>query len=255
MSRSLAVHDDLVAAAAERHGGRFLEAQGEGDSTVTMYPAPDAAVSAAIDIVSALATDRVAERPAARGPGRHPHRRDRPAPRRLRRPTLNLAARLRGLGEAGEIVVSQTTAALVRSPPARWREPRVARSTPLARRPRAGGGLRGRRTWRAHAAPADRVSLPRPPVVHRGRCRPLLRSRGDRGRDRRRDSGPTRSSPWWAPPAAASHPCCAPGLRPGLGISDVITPGRNPLAALETVHGAVVIDQFEELFTQGADDD
>ena len=42
--------------------------------------------SAAIDIVNGLAATVLAQRPPARGPRRHPHRRDRPAPRRLRRP-------------------------------------------------------------------------------------------------------------------------------------------------------------------------
>ena len=45
------------------------------------------------------------------------------------------------------------------------------------------------------------------------------------------------------------------GVAPRLGIPDVITPGPSPSRRSPASTGAVVVDQFEELFTHGATDD
>ena len=74
MARSLAIHDDLIAAAAERHGGRFLEAQGEGDSTVTDVPRARSTRWPRRSTSSTGWRPRVARGSAAVGPRRHPHR-------------------------------------------------------------------------------------------------------------------------------------------------------------------------------------
>ncbi len=254
MARSLAVHDDLVADAAERYGGRFLEAQGEGDSTVTMYTSPLAAVRAAVDVVNDLADATwPGDLPLEIRVGIHTGETDR------RRgdyvgATLNLAARLRGLGDAGEILVSHLTARLV--------ENHLPDGVGLV-----GLGphrLRGRHEpEEVFAIAAAGVRTPPPPgacpypgllaftaadaehffgreevvadIAARVQVHPFLAVVGA--------SGSGKSSVLRA------------GVAPLLDIAEVVTPGAQPLQALEGASGPIVVDQFEELFTLGADDD
>ena len=63
MAQALARHDELIAAAVEAQGGRFLHSMGEGDSTVSAFESVTDAVRAAIDATRALADEiaRVAE--------------------------------------------------------------------------------------------------------------------------------------------------------------------------------------------------
>lgn len=254
MSRSLTLHDDIVAAASERHGGRFLEAQGEGDSTVTVYPAPGAAVNAAIDIVNGLAiTSWPGDLQLAVRVGIHTGETDR------RRgdyvgATLNVAARLRTLGDAGEILLSSVTAGLVKNH-------LPAGVGLVALGPHR---LRGeRQPEEVFAVAAVGVHTPAPPgecpypgllsftttdterffgreevvadIVARLRLHPFLAVVGA--------SGSGKSSVLRA------------GVAPLLGIGEVITPGSQPLAALAAVDGPVVVDQFEALFSQVPSDD
>ncbi|MET0903473.1 MAG: protein kinase, partial [Acidimicrobiales bacterium] len=254
MSRSLAVHDGLVAAAAEVHGGRFLEAQGEGDSTVTVYPAPGAAVSAAIDMVNGLATTSwSSDLPLEIRVGIHTGETDR------RRhdyvgPTLNVAARLRELGEAGEVMVSQTTAALV--------ERHLPDGVTLVNLgPHRLRGVQEHQDVFAVAAPGVHT----PPATNECPYPGLLPfTAGDAerffGREEVVDQIVTRlrRHPFLAVVGASGSgksSVLRAGVAPHLGIECIITPGAQPLAALAEVEGALVIDQFEELFTQGARDD
>ncbi|MGN9913551.1 nSTAND1 domain-containing NTPase [Phytohabitans sp. LJ34] len=102
-------------------------------------------------------------------------------------------------------------------------------------------------------------------------------------RRRRRSTAAAPAPPRWgcaaswscpAPAAPASRRCCGPGLIPRLGAASarpawqpvLMTAGRRPASELawrmgeiaaRTPHEvalAVVVDQFEELFTRGADD-
>ena len=113
MAESLVRHDELIAGVVEAHGGRFLKSMGEGDSTVSVFESAARAVRAAI-----AATLTLAEEPWLDG-----------APIRARfglntgeaqrrggvyfGTTVNLAARVRGEAGGGEILLSETTAALV----------------------------------------------------------------------------------------------------------------------------------------------
>ena len=251
MSRSLAVHDDLVAAVAERHRGRFLEAQGEGDSTVTMYPAPGAALSAAIDIVSGLAaTSWPSGLPLEIRVGIHTGETDRRREDYVG-PTLNMAARLRGLGEAGEVMVSQTTAEL------------VARHLPdgvglVNLGPHRLRGVQGPQDVFAVSAPGVRTPPPPTECPYPG----LLSFTADDaerffGREHVVDdiTARLRSHPFLAVVGASGSgksSVLRAGVAPHLGGTDVVTPGAEPLNALEAVDGPVIVDQFEELFTRGA---
>ena len=113
MAESLVRHDELIAGVVAAHGGRFLKSMGEGDSTASVFEIPSHALKAAIE-----ATRVLAEEPWPNG-----------APIRARfglhtgaaerrggvyfGTTPNLAARVRGAGGGGEILLSEVTAALV----------------------------------------------------------------------------------------------------------------------------------------------
>jgi class 3 adenylate cyclase/WD40 repeat protein/energy-coupling factor transporter ATP-binding protein EcfA2 len=113
MAESLVRHDELIAGVVAAHGGRFLKSMGEGDSTASVFEIPTQALKAAIE-----ATDVLAEESWPGG-----------APIRVRfglhtgaaerrggvyfGTTPNMAARVRGAGGGGEILLSEVTAALV----------------------------------------------------------------------------------------------------------------------------------------------
>lgn len=253
MARSLAVHDDLVAAAAARHGGRFLEAQGEGDSTVTMFPAPGAAVSAAIDVVTGLASASwPGDLALAVRVGIHTGETDR------RRgdyvgATLNLAARLRGVGDAGEILLSQVTAGLVRN-----HLPDGVSLVPLG--PHRLRGVRDPEDVFAVAAPGVRTPPPNAECPYPGLVS-FSTEDADRffGREEVAADAVTRLRlhPFLAIVGASGSgksSLLRAAIAPVLGIVSVITPGPEPLRALDAVNGPVAVDQFEELFSQCDDE-
>jgi WD40 repeat protein/class 3 adenylate cyclase len=248
MARALAVHDDIVAAAAERHGGRFLEAQGEGDSTLTMYPAPGAAVSAAIDIVNSLATAtwpgdlRLAVRVGIHTGETAWRRGDYVGA------TVNMAARLRGLGDAEEILVSHVTAELVRH-----HLPDGVGLVPLG--PHRLRGVREREEVFAIAAPGVHTPPPPSECPYPGL---LSFTAGDADRFFGREAvvadivARLDAHPFLAVVGASGSgksSVLRAGVAPVLGIDEVVTPGTRPCAALDSIDGPAIVDQFEELFS------
>lgn len=257
MARSLAVHDDIVGAAAERHGGRFLEAQGEGDSTVTMYPSPLSAVRAAVDVVNDLgATAWPGELPLEIRVGVHTGQTDRRRADYVGA-TLNMAARLRGQGEAGEVILSNLTAGLVAD-----HLPDGVDLVPLG--PHKLRGLREPEEIFALSAPGVHTPPPLGPCPYPGL---LSFGAGDTERffGREHVVGDVIER-------LAQHPFLAvvgasgsgkssvlrAGVAPRLGAARVITPGSQPLTALDAADAdepaTLVVDQFEELFTLCDDD-
>jgi class 3 adenylate cyclase/WD40 repeat protein/tRNA A-37 threonylcarbamoyl transferase component Bud32/energy-coupling factor transporter ATP-binding protein EcfA2 len=113
MAESLVRHDELIAAVVETHGGRFIKSMGEGDSTVSVFESAIQAVGAAIAAQCALADEPwAAGTPIRARFGLHTGE----AQRRglvYFGTTPNLAARVRGAGGGGEILLSETTASLV----------------------------------------------------------------------------------------------------------------------------------------------
>jgi class 3 adenylate cyclase/WD40 repeat protein len=113
MAEAVARHEQLIAAAVEAHGGRFVRSMGEGDSTASVFDAPIDAVAAALDAIRALDEEGWPEGlPIRVRLGLHTGEAE------LRDgvylgTTLNLAARVRGAGDGGEILLSEKTAALV----------------------------------------------------------------------------------------------------------------------------------------------
>jgi predicted ATPase/DNA-binding SARP family transcriptional activator len=119
MAAALEMHDELIAATAEAHGGRLLKAKGEGDATLTVFRRASDAVACAVELQRALG--------GASWPGGldlrlrialhtgEAHERDGD----YFGPAVNRAARLRGLARGGTTVISQATAEIVhdRLPP------------------------------------------------------------------------------------------------------------------------------------------
>jgi class 3 adenylate cyclase/WD40 repeat protein/energy-coupling factor transporter ATP-binding protein EcfA2 len=114
MAHALARHDELIAGAVEANGGRFLQSMGEGDSTVSVFDSAPRAVSAAIAMTRALAEEGWPEGlPIRARLGVHT------GAAQAREgvyfgPTLNIAARVREQANGGEVLLSETTAALAK---------------------------------------------------------------------------------------------------------------------------------------------
>jgi DNA-binding SARP family transcriptional activator len=112
MRRALACHDALAAAVIDQHGGRLVKQRGEGDSLFAVFSRATDAVVAALDLQRALA--------------REPWPAETPLKDRVALHTgeaevregdyyglaVNHGARLRAVGHGGQVLLSQTTAAL-----------------------------------------------------------------------------------------------------------------------------------------------
>jgi class 3 adenylate cyclase/WD40 repeat protein/tRNA A-37 threonylcarbamoyl transferase component Bud32/energy-coupling factor transporter ATP-binding protein EcfA2 len=113
MAGMLVRHDELIAGVVEAHGGRFLKSMGEGDSTTSVFESAARAVGAAIDAARALADATWPDGAPIRARfGLHTGEAERRGSDYLGT-TLNLAARVRSQAGGGEILLSETTAALV----------------------------------------------------------------------------------------------------------------------------------------------
>ena len=113
MAKALVRHEDVIAEVVDAHDGRLLKSRGEGDATLSVFAKGTDAVAGG-SAPAALAQRDVARRP-------------RPADARsllhtgeaqLREGdyyggTLNRAARIRGIAEGGEILLSRSTHDLV----------------------------------------------------------------------------------------------------------------------------------------------
>jgi class 3 adenylate cyclase/WD40 repeat protein/energy-coupling factor transporter ATP-binding protein EcfA2 len=113
MADALVRHDELIAGVVESHGGRFLKSMGEGDSTASVFESASQALRAAIDATLALAREPWPDGATIRARfGLHTGE----AQRRggvYFGTTPNLVARVRGAGSGGEVLLSETTASLV----------------------------------------------------------------------------------------------------------------------------------------------
>jgi class 3 adenylate cyclase len=132
-------HDTLIEALVMEHNGTVVRPRGEGDSRFAVFAQASAAVASAAAIQEAL------------------FREPWPLPEQLRvrialhtgeadlrdgdyyGPAVNRCARLRGLANGGQVLLSETTAALVRGDlPARIALRDLGTSTERPRRARAG---------------------------------------------------------------------------------------------------------------------
>jgi len=113
MAAALIRHDALIAAVVKEHGGHLVKSMGEGDSTTSVFESPAAALRAAVAANQALGAEPWP-------PG---------VPIRVRfglhtgsaewrdgvylGTAPNMAARVRGAGDGGEILLSEATAELI----------------------------------------------------------------------------------------------------------------------------------------------
>ena len=113
MAEALVRHDEIIAEQVESRGGRFLKSMGEGDSTVSVFESAPAALDAAVAATHALQAEQWPGglRLAVRF-GLHTGEAERRGADYFG-PTVNLAARLRGQADGGQVFVSAATAALV----------------------------------------------------------------------------------------------------------------------------------------------
>lgn len=113
MGSVLARHDRLIARVVEAHGGRLVKSMGEGDSTTSVFASPADAVRAAIAATHDLQSERWPDGVTVRVRfGLHTGLSECRDGVYLGT-TPNLAARVRSAGEGGEILLSEATAALI----------------------------------------------------------------------------------------------------------------------------------------------
>ena len=215
MAQALVRHDELIAEAVERHGGRFLESMGEGDSTVSVFDSarrrsrPPSPPTRALAPSSGRRRSRIAVALAACTPARRERRET-----DYFGPTLNIAARLRGLADGGQVFLSVGHRRARRRAPAR----RLLSSVDLGPPPAAWASASRSAVSRARAAPASALPRPRPSA----RTPACSRSRPD---DRTSSSAAKRSSPTCIrAPRARS----AARRRRRVGQREVVAAARRP---------------------------
>jgi WD40 repeat protein/class 3 adenylate cyclase len=257
MAEALVRHDEIIAAQVEARGGRFLKSMGEGDSTVSVFESAPQALDAAVAATHALREEQWpgGMRLAVRF-GLHTGEAERRGADYFG-PTLNLAARLRGQADGGQIFVSAAMAALVAQ-----HLPADCELVDLG--PHRLRGLRERE--RIHALKGPGISAPLP--VGESPYRGLLAFEPD---DRRfffgREevveeilgrlkpgrplaiigaSGSGKSSVLRAGVVGA----VLAGEVEGVERARILTPGPEPgLEVADDPRELVVVDQFEELYT------
>jgi WD40 repeat protein/class 3 adenylate cyclase/tRNA A-37 threonylcarbamoyl transferase component Bud32 len=261
MAEALVRHDELIADCVGHSGGRLLQSMGEGSSTVSVFDSATGAVEAALAATRALADEawpadlRVAVRFAL-------HTGE--AERRgivYYGPSMNLVARLRDQAEGGQVLLSAVTADLVRGHLADGYEL-------IDLGPHRLSGIGAPERIHALKGPGVRTPAAATECPYRG-----LLAFGPEDRDyffgREQvvaeliarlepgkllalvgPSGSGKSSVLRAGVTAAA----LDGELPGIHDVRELTPGSD--AQIDPPTGAdqlVVVDQFEELFTLGAD--
>ena len=257
MAAALVRHDELIAAAVESHGGRFLKSKGEGDATFSVFESASDAVAAAIAATRALGAEHwpsgweIAVRF-----GIHTGEAERTGAD-YRGPTVNLAARVRGQADEREILLSQLAADLTAE-----HLPEGYSLVDLgAHRLR---GVEGAQTLHAVAGPGVTAPLPATECPYRGLLafdaddrefffgrEHVLRSVLERLAPRRLlalvgASGSGKSSLLRAGLIASVDA----GEVPGVAVARLLQPGPHPPAEIDgDAATLVVVDQFEELYT------
>src|SRR3954454_18799124 len=115
MRAALARHDALFETAVAEHGGVHIRPRGEGDARFAVFASAPAAVAAALDIQRSFTTeDWPTPRPIKVRVGIHTGEAE------LRDgdyygSAVNRCARLRGIGNGGQILLSEATTGLARN--------------------------------------------------------------------------------------------------------------------------------------------
>lgn len=261
MAAALVRHDELIASAVQAQGGHFLKSMGEGDSTVSVFDSAGRAVRAAIAATDALAAEPWPEGVLIRARfGLHTGMAQRRGDDYFGS-TVNLAARVRGEADGGEVLLSSTTARLASAElPAGYGFVDLGpHSLQGIERPQAISALTGPGLDTAAAA----TECPyRGLMAFQSQDRHLFFGREEVVADVIRRiaagglltvvgaSGSGKSSLLRAGVVAAVEA----GEVTGVGSARLITPGAHPpLDLSDDAAELVVVDQFEELYTQCQD--
>ncbi|HEV2785892.1 MAG TPA: adenylate/guanylate cyclase domain-containing protein, partial [Solirubrobacteraceae bacterium] len=253
MAEALVRHDEIIAANVEARGGRFLKSMGEGDSTVSVFESAPRALDAAVSATRALEEEQwPGEIRLAVRFGLHTGEAERRGAAYFG-PPLNVAARLRGQADGGQVFVSATTAAL------------VAQSLPAGCElvdlgPHRLRGLS--RPERIHALKGSGISAPLP--VGESPYRGLLAFEPDDrrfffGRERVVEEIVARLAPGRllaiiGASGSGKSSVLRAGVAGALERARILTPGSEPsLDVTDDPDELVVVDQFEELYTLCAD--
>jgi len=261
MAEALVRHDELIAGVVEAHGGRFLKSMGEGDSTASVFESAGRAVKAAIDATCALAAEpwpdgiRIRARfglhtGEAQGRGGVYYG-----------PAVNLAARVRGEAGGGEVLLSETTATLAGADLA-------APYAIVDLAPHTLKGIRRREAIKAIAGPGLGTAPAAAECPYRGL---LAFEAADRdlffGREEVLDEVLARIAPGrllavLGASGSGKSSLLRAGLLAGVAAGELacassarlISPGAEPPLELEDdERELLVVDQFEELYTQCRD--
>jgi WD40 repeat protein/energy-coupling factor transporter ATP-binding protein EcfA2 len=261
MAGAVLRHETLLSEIVEAHGGWLVRTMGEGDSTVSVFESARPALAAAVAMTTAINEEPwPAEAPIRIRIGLNTGDVQLVAGQ-YQGPGVNLAARVRGEADAGEILLSSVTAELV--------EPSLpAELNLIDLGPHTLKGISGRQVLKALSGPGF-ASVPTSEPPYRGL---LAFGPEDRrlyfGREKTvaevlariadggllavvGASGSGKSSLLRAGVLAAVN---AQELAP-LTAGRLITPGASPTTDLGTdADELLIVDQFEELYTQCSDE-
>ena len=258
MAEALVRHDELIARVVEAHGGRFLKSMGAGDSTVSVFESAAQAVKAAIAAARALADEPWPEGlPILTRLGLHTGEAQRRGDAYIG-PTINLAARVRDEASGGELLLSETTAAVVSADlPAGYSIVDLGRhSLKGIQRPEAINAITGPAL---STAPAAAECPYRGLLAFEPRDRQLFFGREEVVNDLLARIAPGRLLAVVGASGSGKSSLLRAGVLAAVEAGEVaaacsarlITPGPEPPLDLEDDGTELlVVDQFEELYTQ-----
>jgi WD40 repeat protein/class 3 adenylate cyclase len=245
MARALVWHDRLVADTIAAHGGHLILSMGEGDSTVSVFANAASGVAAAISLQRALRRDSQNELDLAVRVGLHTgsaEQRD----ATYFGSTVNLAARVRGLADGGHIFLSSAAREALGTD-----LPDGCEIVDLGAHSLRGFAAREE----IYAVTADDLKAPPSTDCPYQGLRAYGPDDGDRffGRDRTvAEAVQELRSHSWLCVVGSSGSGKSSLLRAGVaarwGEAVVLTPGGRP-APVTDIHGLLVVDQLEELWT------
>ena len=245
MARALVWHDHLVAKTVEVHGGHLIQSMGEGDSTVSVFAHAGDAVAAAVSLQRALLGDSHNELGLAVRVGLNTG----PAEQRdgtYFGSSVNMAARVRGIADGGHIFLSSAAnRALAADLPA------GCAIVDLGAHSLRGFAAREE----IYAVTADDLRAPPSTECPYQGLRAYGPDDGDRFFGREQTVAyalrQLRSHEWLCvvgSSGSGKSSLLRAGIASGWGDAFVLTPGESP-APVSNVHGLLVVDQLEELWT------
>jgi class 3 adenylate cyclase/tRNA A-37 threonylcarbamoyl transferase component Bud32/energy-coupling factor transporter ATP-binding protein EcfA2 len=249
MAEAIVRHDELIAEHVESHGGRFLKSMGEGDSTVSVFDSAPQALAAALAATGALAAEswpgglRVAVRF-----GIHTGEAERRGADYFG-PTINLAARLRGQADGGQIFLSSVSADLVAA-----HLPAGCELVDIG--PHRLKGLAAPERIHAVSGPGVEAPLPVTECPYRGLLafeaddREFFFGREQVVADLLERVAPGRLVALVGASGSGKSSVLRAGLLPAVERARLLAPGAEPeLGEAGDRDELVIVDQFEELFT------